>query len=47
MTIKEIKAKQYGRLNTIVPDSHARHLIRMEEYLLVTEHELNELSNIK
>lgn len=43
MTVREIKEKQYKRFSTSVPDTTARHRIRMDGYFLVTENELNEL----
>jgi hypothetical protein len=43
MTVRDIKEKQYERFSTAVPDTTARHYIRMAGYLLVTEEELIEL----
>lgn len=44
MTVAQIKAKQYERMSSAVPDVYARALIRHEGYLLVKEEELTELA---
>ncbi len=42
MSIYKIKQKQYERFSIV--DANSRHKLRLNNYLLVTEKELNELA---